>query len=65
MDDRLEEVVRGEERGGKVARPQAGRYDHLVGRDFCRARGRKDDGAEGVHDGEAQDERKHDARDKT
>jgi hypothetical protein len=63
VDDRLEEDVRGEEGGGQVARAQVGRDDYPVGRHVRRDCGRQDDGAEGVHDGRAQDEGKHDARD--
>ena len=65
VDDRPEKDRHGEEGRGKVARSQAGRDDHLVGRDVRRDRGRQDDGPEGVHDGRAQDEREHDARDET
>ena len=35
MDPRLEEDGHGEEGGRKVARPQAGRHDHPVGRYVC------------------------------
>ena len=65
VDHRLEEDGHGEEGRGKDARLEAGRDGHPVRRDFCRHRGRQDDGTKGVHDWGTEDERKHDARDET